>query len=113
MAETALIISATSPVPVDSGKRLFLNGLLDYFVHRLGPENVHYAMTAEAGEERPSFPGIAHRLDRPSSVSQLRALARMVAVDRSYTAQEAMLGAKTLRRQIHELVSWLRPTIEV
>lgn len=113
MAETALIISATSPVPVDSGKRTFLHGLLDYFVHRLGPANVHYALLGDAGDERPPFPGIAHRLDRPSSVSQLRALARMVAVDRSYTAQEAMLGSPALRRQIHGLVSWLRPTIEV
>jgi glycosyltransferase involved in cell wall biosynthesis len=113
MAETALIVSATSPVPVDSGKRLFLHGLLDYFVDRLGPANVHYALLGDPGEERPSFPGIAHRLDRPSSVSQVRSLARMVAVDRSYTAQEAMLGSQALRKQIQALVAWLRPSIEV
>ncbi len=112
MAETALIVSATSPVPVDSGKRLFLHGLLDYFVNRLGPENVHYALLGDAGDQRPAFPGIAHRLDRPSSASQVRALARM-ASDRNYTAQEAMLGSRALRRQIHNLVAWLRPSIEV
>ena len=52
MAETALIISATSPVPVDSGKRLFQHGLLDYFVHRLGPANVHYALLDDATNAR-------------------------------------------------------------
>ena len=113
MAETALIVSATSPVPVDSGKRLFLHGLLDYFVQRLGPANVHYALLGEPGDERPSFPGIAHRLDRPSPVSQVRSLARMVAIDRSYTAQEAMLGSQALRKHIQALVAWLRPSIEV
>jgi glycosyltransferase involved in cell wall biosynthesis len=113
MAETALIVSATSPVPVDSGKRTFLHGLLNYFVHRLGAANVHYAMLGQPGDQRPPFPGNAHRLDRPSSASQLRMLAHMVARDRSYTAQEAMLGSPELRRQIHGLAAWLRPTIEV
>jgi glycosyltransferase involved in cell wall biosynthesis len=113
MPETALIVSATSPVPVDSGKRLFLHGLLDYFVNRLGPANVHYALLGDAGDQRPTFPGIAHRLDRPSSTSQVRALARVVVGRRSYTAQEAMLGSRALRRQIHDLTAWLRPTVEV
>ncbi len=76
MSETALIVSATAPVPVDNGKRVVLHGLLDYFVDRLGPDNVHYALLGEAGSQRPPFPGVAHRLDKPGSASQLVTLAR-------------------------------------
>lgn len=113
MPETALIISATAPVPVDNGKRVVLHGLLEYLVGRLGPENVHYAIVDSPGSARPDFPGVAHRLDRPSAVRQLATLARRVPADRSYTVQEAMFGASTLRDQIHDLVAWLRPDIEV
>lgn len=113
MPETALIISATAPVPVDNGKRVVLHGLLEYLVGRLGPENVHYAIVDGPGKERPDFPGVAHRLDRPGPVRQLATLARRVPVDRAYTVQEAMFGSATLRDQIHDLVTWLRPDIEV
>jgi glycosyltransferase involved in cell wall biosynthesis len=113
MAETALIISAVAPVPVDSGKRLVLRGLLDYFVDRLGSDNVHYALLGPRGSRRPEFPGVAHRLDKPSSASQITTLATRLLADRSYTVQEAMLGSPALRRQIQSLVAWLNPTIEV
>lgn len=113
MPETALIISATAPVPVDNGKRVVLHGLLEYLVERLGPENVHYAIVDSPGGARPDFPGVAHRLDRPGAVSQLATLARRVPTDRSYTVQEAMFGAASLRDQIHHLVTWLQPDIEV
>lgn len=113
MPETALIISATAPVPVDNGKRVVLHGLLEYLVDRLGPENVHYAIVDTPGSARPDFPGVAHRLDRPRAVRQLATLARRVPTDRSYTVQEAMFGSSTLRDQIQDLVSWLRPDIEI
>lgn len=113
MSETALIVSATAPVPVDNGKRVVLHGLLDYFVDRLGPDNVHYALLGEAGSQRPPFPGVAHRLDKPGSASQLVTLARRFTTDRSYTLQEAMLGSRALSEQIRALVAWLRPTVEV
>ncbi|MEP6562993.1 MAG: glycosyltransferase, partial [Nakamurella sp.] len=41
------------------------------------------------------------------------ALVGRLAVNRSYTAQEAMLGSPALRKQIQALIAWLRPTIEV
>lgn len=113
MRETALIVSAIPPVPIDNGKTVVLHGLLEYFVDRLGPENVHYAMLAEPGSARPDFPGVAHRLDRPSTVGQLSTLARRFATSRSYTVQEAMLGSRALRDQIQAIVAWLRPTVEV
>ncbi|MGH3941830.1 MAG: glycosyltransferase family 4 protein, partial [Pseudonocardiaceae bacterium] len=113
MSETVLIVSATAPVPVDNGKRVVLHGLLDYFVHRLGPDNVHYALLGQAGSQRPPFPGIAHRLDKPGSLSQLITLARRFPTNRSYTIQEAMLGSRALSEQIRALVAWLRPTVEV
>jgi glycosyltransferase involved in cell wall biosynthesis len=112
MTESALIVSAVAPEPVDSGNRLILRGLLEYFIERLGCANVHYALVCPKGTVPPEFPGVKHLLDKPNSVGQLSTLGRLVA-DRSYTAQEAMLGSRTLRRQIHRLVASLNPTIEV
>ena len=113
MADSALIISGTAPVPVDNGKRVVLHGFVDYLVERLGAENVHYAVVDEPGVARPDFPGVAHRLDRPGRVSQLFTLARRFPTDRSYTVQEAMFGTAGMRDQIRHLVEWLRPDIEV
>lgn len=113
MAETALIVSATAPVPVDNGKRVVLHGLLEYLVDRLGPDNVHYALVDAPDGVRPEFPGVPHRLDRPSTLGQLTALARRFPFDRAYTVQEAMLGGAGLREQVRELVARLQPDIEL
>ena len=113
MSETALIVSATSPVPVDNGKRVVLHGLLEYLVERLGEGNVHYALVDSPDGVRPEFPGVPHRLVRPSTVQQLATLARRVPIDHAYTVQQAMLGGRALRDQVHDLVARVRPDIEV
>lgn len=113
MSETALIVSATSPVPVDNGKRVVLYGLLQYLVERLGADNVHYALVDSPDGTRPEFPGVPHRLDRPGTAGQLTTLARRFPFDRAYTVQEAMLGGTALRTQVQQLVERLRPDIEL
>lgn len=113
MTETALIVSATAPVPVDNGKRVMLHGMVGYLVERLGPQNVHYAVLDDAGAARPDFDGVAHRLRRPGAPAQLATLARRLPFDRAVSVQEALLGAPSLRDQVHDLVAWLRPDIEV
>ena len=112
MTDTALIVSATPPVPVDSGKRLFLNGLLNYFVERLGESCVHYAVICGPDESLPSFPGVVHRVARSGAAAQLKTLARCV-TDRHYTAQEAMLGSAAIAEQIKAVTQQVRPTVEV
>ena len=112
MTDTALIISAIAPVPVDRGKRVFLNGLLEYLVERLGESNVHYAMVGGDPAEDAAIPGVVHHLGQPGTVAKLSALARCVR-DRSYTAQQAMLGGAALRSEVHDLVARIRPTVEV
>jgi glycosyltransferase involved in cell wall biosynthesis len=113
MSETALIVSATPPVPVDNGKRVVLHGLLEYLVGRLGAENVHYALVESPDVSTPEFPGVRHRLTRPRTRSQLAALARRLPFDRASTVQEAMLGGAGLRQEIHDLIARLKPDIEV
>jgi glycosyltransferase involved in cell wall biosynthesis len=111
-AATALIVSAVPPTPPDTGKRVVLNGLLRYLVDRLGPANVHYGMVGVKGATPPAIPAVVHHLDRPRPGAQLSSLARCL-VDRSYTVQEAMLGSRTLNRQVRALVQRVNPTIEV
>ncbi|SDH06434.1 glycosyltransferase family 4 protein [Pseudonocardia oroxyli] len=113
MSETALVVSAVSPVPADSGKRMVLNGIVRHLSERLGPDRVHYALLAPRGVQAPDIPAVTHRLDRPGAVTQLATLGGRLLTDRTYTAQESMFGSRELRDQIHALVSWLQPTIEV
>lgn len=112
MSESVLIVTAMAPVPVDNGKRVFLSGLLAYFVDRLGEGAVHYALVGDPASTQPAFPGVHHHIPRPRIAAQLRCIARM-ATDRDYTAQEAMLGAASVRDRVHELVRELAPDIEV
>jgi glycosyltransferase involved in cell wall biosynthesis len=113
MTETALIISATSPVPVDNGKCVVMYGLVQYLADRLGPDNVHFALLANPGSPPPELPAVTHLLGCPSTASQLATLSWRLLADRSVTAQEALLGSSSLRKQVHALVGRLRPTIEV
>lgn len=113
MTESALVVSATSPVPVDNGKRVVLHGLLQYLVQRLGSDNVHYALVDPPGGAVPEFPGVHHRLTRPRTREQLTTLARRLPTDRAYTVQEAMLGGRALRDQVHDLVARIRPGVEI
>ena len=106
--DSALIISATAPVPVDNGKRAVLNGLLTYFVERLGPDNVHYAVLVADDEELPPIPGVVHRLPRPGIGGQVAAMRHWV-TNRSYTLQEAMLGSATLHAEIGALLDRIQP----
>ena len=112
MPDTALIISAIAPIPIDRGKRVFLNGLLEYFVERLGAANVHYAMIGGDPADDAAIPGVVHHLTKPRTAAQLLALSRCLR-DRTYTAQQAMLGTRQLRDEVHELVRTVRPTVEV
>jgi glycosyltransferase involved in cell wall biosynthesis len=113
MTESALVVSATSPVPVDNGKRVVLHGLLQYLVERLGEDRVHVALVGAPGSAPPGFPGVHHRLERPGTREQLTTLARRLPFDRAYTVQEAMLGGRALRDQVHDLVRRIRPGVEV
>jgi len=113
MAQVALIISAVTPVPADNGKRVVLAGLVSYLCDRLGPENVHYALVADPADPPPALPCVIHLLKRPRAAAQLTTLAWRCTFNRSYTAQEAMLGSRTLRNQIHGLIRRLQPTIEI
>jgi glycosyltransferase involved in cell wall biosynthesis len=92
---------------------MVLNGIVRHLSERLGADRVHYALLGERGAAAPDIPAVTHRLDRPGSLTQLATLGRRLLTDRTYTAQEAMFGSRELRDQIHALVSWIRPTIEV
>ena len=112
-ASSVVIVSAVSPVPVDNGKRAMLKGLLDYFIERLGPDNVHYALVGDPGSELPSLDCHVHRLNRPSSREQLRHGSWRLLSSREGTLQEALLGSGRLRREIGDLLERLGCDLEV
>jgi hypothetical protein len=42
MNDQFVFISAISPYPIDSGKKVFINGLLQYMIDKLGRDKIHY-----------------------------------------------------------------------
>ncbi|GAA4840666.1 glycosyltransferase family 4 protein [Actinomycetospora corticicola] len=112
IADTAFILSSSPPVPLDNGKRVMINSILEHLVDRLGEDRVHYAVVTGTSDALPPFPGVIHRLERPPALRQIGGLAHCVR-DRSYTIQEAMLGGRRLREQVAALVAEIRPSLEV
>ena len=104
---SVVLVSAVAPVPVDNGKRAVLKGMVEYFVDRLGAENVHYAMVAGAADAMPDLPCQVHRLSRPSTSEQLLQGAKGLLTSRRGTLQEALLNSRRLKRDIADLLGRL------
>jgi glycosyltransferase involved in cell wall biosynthesis len=110
---SVVIISAVSPIPVDNGKRAVLSGLLEYFLDRLGPDHVHYALVCDPEMQLPNLDCHVHRLDRPTSREQMLHGGRKLMTSRQGTLQEALLGSDRLRDQISALLNRLQCDLEV
>lgn len=108
-----LIISAVSPMPRDSGRRVSLGGLLDYLVDRLGPEQVHYVLVSGGDVAPPKLPCRVHRLAAPSALVKLGTVGYAALLRRRLSLQEALLSSVSLRRDIARLSREVNAAVEV
>jgi glycosyltransferase involved in cell wall biosynthesis len=71
------IISAVYPYPVDSGKKVVLRGLIDYWRDRVGNDGLHYILIGPR-EDLPKAPPPfrLHHIDKPAPARQLWSIAR-------------------------------------
>ena len=113
-ARSVVIVSAVNPYPADSGKKVVLSGLLDYWADRVGQQQVHYVLVRPASEPAANadFPAVLHRLSSPSTSRQLRSLAARTLTGRA-SIQEAMLYSPELGRQLAALLRELAADIEI
>jgi len=107
------LVSAVAPYPKDSGKRVVLAGLLEYWVERLGPDSVHYVLVADPRTPTPDLPVRVHRIGRPTAQEQLRSLAwRTVATGR-HAIQESMLYSPRVRAELSATLAAVDADLEV
>lgn len=109
----ALIVSAVPPHPLDSGKRVVLDGLVRYLCDRLGPAAVHYALIAAPDAPLPPLPCAVHRLNKPRPAPRLRAALVDAMLLGRRSLQEALSVSSKLRRELDGLRSAVRPDLEV
>ena len=106
-------IGASAPYPTDSGKKVVLSGLLDYWVDRLGRDAVHYVLVGPRDAEIPDLPARLHRIDRPRTWEQATSLARRTVAARSYSIQESMLYSPRVRRAIANVLASIQADLEI
>jgi hypothetical protein len=110
VSESVALVSSVDPYPADTGKKVVLTGLLDYFVDRLGPHNVHYVLVG--GPAMVGFPAQLHLLPKPSTSAALGNVLLRSVTGRS-SLQEALLRSRSVRAAIHRTIDRLSPGLEV
>jgi len=116
-ARSVVIVSAVDPYPADSGKKVVLSGFVDYWLDRLGEEDVHYVLVRPGprpAPEKPSqhFPGVLHEIVSPSTADQLRALVTGTMTGRA-SIQESMLKSSRVRRELRGLLATIDADVEI
>lgn len=106
-------VSASAPYPRDSGKKVVLSGLLDYWVDRLGHDAVHYVLVGSPDEEVPEMPVRVHRIARPRMLEQAASLARRTVMARSHSIQESMLYSRRVRRELEKVLAAVHVDLEL
>jgi glycosyltransferase involved in cell wall biosynthesis len=111
--DSVAILSATVPYPPDSGKKIVMAGLVDYWRARVGAENVHYVLLANPCEGEVDFPVPVVRVRRSGFPEQLAAVALRTVATRRHTLQESMLYARRVSAELGRLLVEIDADVEI
>lgn len=98
-----VLVTAVVPVPRDSGKKVVLAGLIDYWTERLGAGRVHLALVGSQPDDAAGLSIAVHRVGGPSRSRQVFNVATMAVTGRR-SLQEAALYSPSVRRRVAEVV---------
>jgi glycosyltransferase involved in cell wall biosynthesis len=104
------LVGAVDPYPADAGKKVVLDGAVEYFRDRLGPQDVHYMIVG--AQPRPEFPVTLYPLPKPRRMAALAAVARRVPTGRA-SLQESLLYSPEIGRAIQMVLERVRPDLEI
>jgi glycosyltransferase involved in cell wall biosynthesis len=104
------MISAVNPYPTDSGKKVVLAGLIDYFVARLSADNVHYLLVGN--EPDGQFPVQLRSISAPTAMQAIRSVALRSAIGRS-SMQESFLWSRSTQTAVQRCLGEIDPQIEL
>jgi hypothetical protein len=103
MASVALV-TTTSPVPGDLGKKVVLHGIVEYLVDRFGDDDVHFVLLAPPSTPAPALPCRVHVVAAPTGLEQVRAAATGVLRRPHRSLQEAVIAAPRVARELGALL---------
>jgi glycosyltransferase involved in cell wall biosynthesis len=107
----AALVTTTWPVPCDLGKKVVLNGIVEYLVDRLGSDDVHVVLLGPRPSGAPSLPCRVHHLAAPAGLEQLWATA--CGLRRHRSLQEAVLAAPRVATQLRAHLDDLGADLEI
>lgn len=101
------------PAPRDSGKKVVLAGLLEYWADRLGPEHVHLVYIGSPDPRLSEVPAQVHRVPRPRVWEQVLSLATRTVLTGRHAIQESMLYSPRVRRRLGTVLADIDADVEV
>jgi hypothetical protein len=107
-----VILSATYPYPADGGNKVVLSGLIDYFVDRVGADDMHYVYLGDPVNASTPMPAALHVVERPSVGARMRGIASKVLL-RGRSLQEGILWSRATHERIAGVLDGIRPDLIV
>lgn len=107
------IVTAVDPTAGDSGKKVVLRGLLDYWTDRLGPESVHLVLVTDLAARPPALDVRVHCVPRPGTAEQLRSLAWRTGATGRHAIQESMLYGRRTERALEAVLGEIDAGLEL
>src|SRR5438309_587906 len=112
--KSALIISATFPYPVDSGKRVVLSGFIDYFTQPDGVKRLDYVLIGEAPQACEGRSGLNVTVfPAPTFLRKLFNLFWHSVICRRKSFQESMIYSPRIRKRVCRLIESVSPTLVI
>lgn len=108
-----VVISTIYPYPADIGKKVVLGNILEYLVHRYGPDNVTYIQIGRSTPVGGSDPLQVLRVPPPGFVSQAANLAIVSALTASRSMQESVIYSPRVERRVAGILRTLNPSLIV
>jgi glycosyltransferase involved in cell wall biosynthesis len=108
--KSVALVSAVDPYPTDDGKKAVLAGFLEYFIDRLGRNNVHYLIVG--GHAERGFPAEIHPLPKPRALAALGSVLTRTGTGRA-SLQESFLRTAEVSEAIHSTLDRLSPAVEL
>jgi glycosyltransferase involved in cell wall biosynthesis len=104
------MISAVNPFTTDGGKEVVIVGLIDYFVARLGVENVHYLLIGNPYDGE--FPVDLRTIPPPTPIQAIRSVAIRTAIGR-YSMQESFLWSRSTDTAVQRCLQEINANVQL
>lgn len=118
MSGSFVFVSAVCPYPADSGKKVFIGGLLRYAIEKLGPKKVNYLLIGSLDAEKTrNFQGkfginVIH-VGRVRTGEVLRNVLYSFLEENPKSFQECVLFSRTIRKTLFDKIREINPSIVI